>query len=183
MAESVIQEANQHNNFDYDSDYNTGVYTTIQLHAMAEGGAVEYAFPSVSGTQSGALYAAIVPTDAGGAPKGGWENVRYVRLDGNKLTYFRDGDRYFAAMPVQPLPDGGDASITVTPSSVDHTQGGGISVHCAPGDVPGPGPDCGPEPERREDAGPDLHQPSAVQLRPWQRARQQRDTQQRYFWD
>ena len=33
-----------------------------------------------------------------------------------------------------------DASITVTPSSVDHTQGGGISVHCAPGDVPGPGP-------------------------------------------
>ena len=38
-----------------------------------EGGAVEYAFPSVSGTQSGALYAAIVPTDAGGAPKGGWE--------------------------------------------------------------------------------------------------------------
>ena len=124
-ALTIIQQANDDNNFDYE-------YTNHTVKAD-KNGTVHTSFDKPTNTsnnagaaRNGAFYAAILPegkTNAG--------DVRYVRLSesGGKLhlTYFRDGCTSFRVMIVQPQPDGGDTKITANPTSIIHYTSRGDS--------------------------------------------------------
>lgn len=107
-ALDAIQKANRENNFE-DST------ATAQLRAAAPGGIVQYTFPEGEGDfEKDYRYAAILPTNAGD------KDVRYVRLEGRRLTYRRDGCREFAVMRVRALPDAGTAAMTTEPGKIEH---------------------------------------------------------------